>query len=167
MKIRSATPDDVALIHSFIQKKSEFDRHIGAFSGVLQVSEARIRRNLFGDLPFSYVLFAECSGRAIGFALYGFRYSSFVGRPSLWLDDLYVDAAMRSQGAGAALLAQLAQIARDNDCTHLAWNADARNTRGLAFYRRFGADVTEQHGHRCFLRWVPWPVAEHVDEANG
>jgi GNAT superfamily N-acetyltransferase len=159
MKVRSATPDDVSLIFSFIQKKSEFDRNIGAFSGVLQVSEDKIRKTLFGVIPFSYVLFAEFSGHEVGFALYGFRYSSFAGQPSIWLDDLYVDDEMRSQGAGAALMAQLAQIATKNDCTHLAWNADARNTRGLRFYNRLGAEITEQHGNRCFLRWVPWAAA--------
>ncbi|NJR50153.1 MAG: GNAT family N-acetyltransferase [Leptolyngbyaceae cyanobacterium CSU_1_3] len=155
MNIRSATVDDVPLIFSFIQKKSEFDRNIGAFSGVLQVSEDKIRRTLFGVIPFSYVLFAEISAHEVGFALYGFRYSSFAGQPSIWLDDLYVDDTMRSQGAGAALMAQLAQIAKEKNCTHLAWNADARNTRGLKFYDRLGAEMTEQHGNRCFLRWVP------------
>jgi GNAT superfamily N-acetyltransferase len=155
MNVRSATVDDVSLIFSFIQKKSEFDRNIGAFSGVLQVSEDKIRKTLFGIIPFSYVLFAEISAHEVGFALYGFRYSSFAGQSNIWLDDLYVDDEMRSQGAGAALMAQLAQIAKENDCTHLAWNADARNTRGLKFYDRLGAEITEQHGNRCFLKWVP------------
>ncbi|MEM6840154.1 MAG: GNAT family N-acetyltransferase [Cyanobacteria bacterium P01_C01_bin.120] len=155
MKVRSATPDDISLIFSFIQKKSEFDRNIGAFFGVLKVSEDKIRKTLFGVNPFSYVLFAEFSAREVGFALYGFRYSSFAGQPSIWLDDLYVDDEMRSQGAGAALMAQLAQIAKENDCTHLAWNADARNIRGLRFYNRLGAKIVEQRGNRCFLKWVP------------
>jgi GNAT superfamily N-acetyltransferase len=155
MKIRSATLDDVALIFSFIQKKAEFDRKIGAFSGILQTSEDKIRKTLFGEIPFSYVLFAELSGFEIGFALYGFRCSSFVGQPSIWLDDLYVNEDWRSQGAGAVLMDHLAQIAKENDCTHLAWNADARNTRGLGFYDRLGAEIMEQHENRCFLRWVP------------
>ena len=159
MKVRSATPDDVSLIFSFIQKKSEFDRNIGAFSGALEVSEEKIYKTLFGIIPFSYVLFAEFSGHEVGFALYGFRYSSFAGQPSIWLDDLYVDNGMRSQGAGATLMAQLTLIAKENDCTHLGWNADARNTRGLRFYDRLGAEITEQHGNRCFLRWVPWANA--------
>ncbi|PSN15638.1 GNAT family N-acetyltransferase [filamentous cyanobacterium CCT1] len=159
MKIRFANPNDASLIFSFIQKKSEFDRNIGAFSGVLQVSEDKIRKTLFGKIPLSYVLFAKFSAHEIGFALYGFRYSSFVGQPSIWLDDLYVDDAMRSQGAGRKLMAQLAQIAKENDCTHLAWNADARNTLGLCFYERLGAEITEQQGNRCFLRWVPWADA--------
>lgn len=96
MKVRSATPDDVSLIFSFIQKKSEFDRNIGTFPGVLQVSEDKIRKTLFGTISFSHVLFAEGSGREVGYALYGFRYSSFAGQPSIWLDDLYVDGEMRS-----------------------------------------------------------------------
>lgn len=155
MNIRTATIEDVPLIYSFIQKKSEFDRSVGAFSGVLQVSEDKLYKTLFGSIPFSYVLFAEQASREVGFALYGFRYSSFAGQPSLWLDDLYVDNDMRSQGAGAVLMMQLAQIAKDYNCTHLAWNADARNDRGLKFYDRLGAEITEQHGHRCFLKWIP------------
>ncbi|MDZ7958342.1 MAG: GNAT family N-acetyltransferase [Aulosira sp. DedQUE10] len=155
MKIRTATPDDVSLIFSFIKKKAEFDRNIGAFSGVLLVSEAKIHQTVFGAIAFAYVLFAQTSEREIGFALYGFRYSSFAGQPSIWLDDLYVDEEMRSQGAGAALMSHLAEIAQQNDCTHLAWNADARNTRGLSFYHRLGAQITEQKGNRCFLTWTP------------
>jgi GNAT superfamily N-acetyltransferase len=155
MKVKAATPNDVAVIFSFIQKKAEFDRNIGAFSKVLQTSEDKIRKTLFGKMPFSYVLFAEFSGLEIGFALYGFRYSSFMGQPSIWLDDLYINEDWRSQGAGAVLMDHLAQIAKENDCTHLAWNADARNTRGLGFYNRLGAEIIEQHGNRCFLRWVP------------
>jgi GNAT superfamily N-acetyltransferase len=155
MKVRPANPDDTALIFAFIQKKAEFDRSIGAFLGVIQTSEAKTHKTLFGKIPFSYVLIAETTGFAIGFALYGFRCSSFIGQPSIWLDDLYVNKEQRSCGAGAALMAQLAQIAHENDCTHLAWNADARNTRGLSFYDRLGAKITEQQGNRCFLRWVP------------
>ena len=155
MKVRAATPDDVSLIVSFIQKKSEFDRNIGAFSGVLRVSEDKVRKTIFGSIPFAYVLFAESLDFEAGFALYGFRYSSFAGQPSIWLDDLYVDENIRSQGAGKVLMDKLAVIANENECSHLAWNADARNIRGLHFYHRLGAEITEQHGNRCFLKWVP------------
>lgn len=66
---------------------------------------------------------------------------------------------MRSQGVGTALMAQLAQIPQENGCTHLAWNADARNTRGLRFYNRLRAEITERYGNRCLFRWVPWTNA--------
>jgi GNAT superfamily N-acetyltransferase len=156
MEIRPATSDDISLIFSFIQKKSEFDRNIGAFSGQLRVSEEKIRKTLFGAVPFSYVLFAQIPKREVGFALYNFRYSSFAGQPSIWLDDLYVDEDMRSRGAGAVLMAHLAGIAIENDCTHLAWNADARNDRGLSFYHRLGAKIVKQEENRCFLEWIPY-----------
>ncbi|MFB8790325.1 MAG: GNAT family N-acetyltransferase [Potamolinea sp.] len=155
MKVRTATPDDIPLIFSFIQKKAEFDRNIGAFSGVLRTSQEKIHKTIFGAIPFSYVVFSEISAREVGFALYGFRYSSFSGQPSIWLDDLYVDEEMRSQGAGASLMSYLAQVAKENDCTHLAWNADDRNVRGLSFYHRLGAKITQQIGNRCFLEWIP------------
>lgn len=155
MQIRPATPDDIPLIFSFIEKKSAFDRHIGAFAGELQVSPEKIGKTLFGMSPYAYVLFAEASGSEVGFALYGFRYSSFIGQPSIWLDDLYVDEGMRSQGAGTALMNRLARIAAERDCSHLAWNADARNIRGLNFYDRLGAKITDRIGDRCFLKWIP------------
>jgi GNAT superfamily N-acetyltransferase len=155
VRVRLATLNDVSLIFSFIQKKAEFDREIDAFSGELRTSEEKIRKTLFGSHPFSYVVFAEISGYEIGFALFGFRYSSFVGQPSIWLDDLYVDAETRNQGAGTALMSHLAHIARKAECTHLAWTADARNTDGLRFYHRLGAKITEQKGNRCFLAWTP------------
>ncbi|WP_310415247.1 GNAT family N-acetyltransferase, partial [Chamaesiphon sp. OTE_8_metabat_110] len=71
------------------------------------------------------------------------------------LSYIYVYQPPRSQGFGPELIQRLAKIAQENDCTHLAWNADARNIRGLRFYDRLGAEITEQHGNRCFLRWVP------------
>jgi GNAT superfamily N-acetyltransferase len=155
MKVRFAAIDDAPLILFFIKKKIEFDRSIGAYSGTPRVSEEKIRQTLFGSTPFSYVLFVEDSGRAIGFALYGFRYSSFAGAPSIWLDDLYVDESMRSKGAGKILMEALARIASDNHCTHIAWNADARNVRGLNFYFHLGAETIDRRENRCFLRWIP------------
>jgi GNAT superfamily N-acetyltransferase len=155
MKVRPATPDDVSLILSFIQKKADFDRNIGAFSGVLGITEEKIKKTLFGLIPFAQVLFVGTPEREIGFALYAFRYSSFVGQPNIWLDDLYVDEDTRSQGAGMLLMEHLAKIALENDCTHLAWNADARNLRGLKFYERLGAEIFKQEGNRCFLKWTP------------
>ena len=155
IKVRFAIPDDVPLILAFIQKKSEFDRNIGAYSGTLQVTEEKLHKTIFTAVPFGYVLLAENSERAVGFALYGFRYSSFAGQPSIWLDDLYVDENIRSQGVGSALMSYLAQVAKNHDCSHLAWTADARNTRGLSFYYRLGAKITEHKGNRCFFTWTP------------
>ncbi len=155
LKIRAAIATDIPLIADYIHKKSEFDRAIGAYQGVLGVTPAKLQQSLFGPTPFAHVLFAELDDYPVGFALYGFRYSSFAGQPSIWLDDLYIDESQRSQGTGAALMHHLAQIAQKNHCTHLAWTAHARNSRGLQFYNRIGATVTELWGERCFLSWEP------------
>jgi len=153
--VRPAVPSEVTLVLAFIKKKAEFDRSIGSFSGTLHTSEEKIHKTILGPKPFAYFLIAEMAGQPVGFALYYFRYSSFAGQPSIWLDDLYVDEDMRSRGAGAALMSCLAQTARATHCTHIAWTADARNTRGLKFYHRLGATVTEQKGNVCFLMWTP------------
>ena len=153
MQIRLAKSEEAAIIYQFIQDKAEFDRSVGAYSGVIQTTVAKIERSLFGDHPFAYVLLAENEPEAIGFALYGFRYSSFAGQPSIWLDDLYVNPDMRNHGAGTLLMNKLQQIAKNNNCSHLAWTADARNIKGLRFYDRLGAKVIEQKGERCFLNW--------------
>lgn len=159
IKIRFATSDDVPSIYQLIQAKAEFDRSVGAYSGQIQTSEAKIHQTIFNQQPFAYVLFAESfkdnSPEIIGFALFGFRYSSFAGQPSIWLDDLYVKPSNRSQGAGGLLMARLRQIAQENNCTHLAWTADRRNTRGLNFYQRLGAEITQQTENRCWLCWTP------------
>ena len=153
INIRFARSKDISQIYKFIQKKAEFDRTVGAYSGTIQTNEAKIRQTIFSDRPFAYVLLAETQS-AIGFALYCFRYSSFVGQPSIWLDDLYIEEDMRSKGTGTLLMTELQQIGDRNNCTHLAWTADARNTRGLKFYNRLGATIIEQKGDRCFFKWV-------------
>ena len=133
MKIRAASADDLSLIKTFIQKKANFDQRMGAFSGELTISEEKVQKTLFGQYPFSFVLFAIEADTEIGFALYAFRYSSFIGQPSIWLDDLYIEEESRGKGYGRLLMKHLQQIAIDNDCTHLAWTADDRNLRGVNF----------------------------------
>ncbi|HEY9768607.1 MAG TPA: hypothetical protein V6C71_08890 [Coleofasciculaceae cyanobacterium] len=83
ISVRFATPEDVSLIYKFIQEKADFDRSVGAYSGVIATSEDKISKTIFRHNPFAYVLFAEADRDVIGFALYGFRYSSFAGQPSI------------------------------------------------------------------------------------
>jgi GNAT superfamily N-acetyltransferase len=151
--IRFAAPTEVTLIYDFIHYKAEFDRNIGAYSGKVKTTLEKIQQTIFSNQPFAYVLLAEENQDQIGFALYGFRYSSFVGQPSVWLDDLFVKPDNRSKGAGTLLMKKLQQIAQQNSCSHLAWTADARNIRGLSFYQRLGAKIVEQQGHRCLFNW--------------
>lgn len=154
LKVRLAAIADVEIIFSFIQKKAEFDCNMGAFSGKVTTSVEKIRQTIFSSPPFAQVLFAEIE-QPIGFALYYYRYSSFKGLPSIWLDDLYVDESFRSKQAGTVLMNYLAQVAKNNRCTYIAWTADVRNTRGISFYDRLGAEIVEQKGNVCFFQWIP------------
>lgn len=152
VRIRSAKPEDAELIYQFIRHKAEFDRNLRGYSGEIKTTVENIRQTLFSDRPFAFVLIAEAEV-AIGFALYYFRYSSFAGVPSIWLDDLFINPDMRNHGAGTLLMNKLLKIAKDNNCSHLAWTADARNIQGLRFYKRLGAEIIEQKGDRYFLNW--------------
>jgi GNAT superfamily N-acetyltransferase len=142
--VRHAVQADVPLILNLIQKKAEFDTEIGSFCGALCATEELLNKTLFNDAPFAKVLFAEVASNAVGFASYYFRYSSFKAQPSLWLDDLYVENAMRSQGVGKALMAKLIEIAQTQNCSHLAWNAWKDNDRAVSFYHRIGGKLMEE-----------------------
>lgn len=153
--IRAARDDEVPIILEFIRKKAAFDTSMKAFNGTLQTSERAIQETLFSPTPFAHVLFAEFDGVVVAFALYYFRYSSFKGRPHLWLDDLFVDSHARSHGIGALLMRHLAQIAVSHQCTHMAWTASENNLRGIQFYERLGAQSPEQRGSSLFFQVDP------------
>ena len=155
MRVHEATAGDAAEILAFVRAKAEFDRELGAFAGDLGTTEELIRRHLFGPRPFAFARLAGGPGPAVGFALYYFRYSSFRGRPSIWLDDLYVHPTARRRGAGRLLMGRLAEVAAAADCTHIAWVASASNTIGMGFYRRLGATVIHQAGDAVTLQIEP------------
>lgn len=155
MQVRVATIADSAEVLEFVRAKAQFDRQLGAFAGELGTNEDLIRQHLFGPHPFAYALLVGEAGPAVGFALYYFRYSSFRGRPSVWLDDLYVDSEARRQGAGGLLMTRLAEVAVAADCTHIAWVASASNSVGMGFYRRLGATVVHQVGDAVTLQIDP------------
>ena len=137
--IREATKQDAALILSFIRKKAVFD----GVPDWVEATEAKLASELFGTKPVAFVLFAEMEGKAVGFAIYFLTFSSFLARPGIWLDDLYVDESERGRGAGKALLAHLAKIAKERGYGRVEWVTAADNAKGLAFYRRNGARVQE------------------------
>merc|ERR1712224_90224 len=125
---------------------ARFDTDLGSFRGSTSVTEQSLGESLFGPVPCARVLLTEIDGRPVGFALYYFRFSSFAGRPSLWLEDLYVDPESRNSGAGRELVQELMAISRRRNCTHMGWTADAKNEKALRFYNRLGAVITETHG---------------------
>jgi uncharacterized cupin superfamily protein/GNAT superfamily N-acetyltransferase len=141
--IRFAVESDTRTVLDFLERKAAFDRTMGV-EGELAVSEDALRETLFNTTPYAWARLAEREGRVVGFALYYFRYSSFRGRPNLWLDDLYVLEDARSAGVGEAMMKDLVDIATRHKCSHLGWNASVQNTRGIAFYQRCGAEIAER-----------------------
>ena len=137
--IRAAVEADLPLLLAFLRKKAEFD----GCPEALQATPELLREGLFGPAPLAGVLFAEVEGEVVGFASYFATYSSFLARPGIWLDDLYVDEQVRSRGVGRALLEHLAGMARERGCGRIEWTAAAANSRALAFYRSHGASVSE------------------------
>ena len=138
--VRSATAEDVALILSFIRKLAEFD---GSPESV-EATPEKLRETLFADTPPAGVLIAERAGSPVGFASYFQTYSTWLARPGIWLDDLYVDECARGQGIGSALIQHLASLAKERGCGRLEWTVQHDNPRAIAFYEKQGARVSER-----------------------
>ncbi len=132
--IRQATIDDVPTILAFIRDLAEYER----LAHEVVADEAQLRATLFGDRPAAEVLIAE-DPEPVGFALFFTSYSTFLGKPGLYLEDLFVRPAVRGRGIGLALMAACAQIAVDRDYGRFEWSVLDWNKPALAFYRRLGA----------------------------
>src|SRR5581483_6015411 len=126
---RSATAEDVGPVLGFIRKKAEFD---GCPNSVEATAE-KIRETLFGDAPLTSVLIAERGGVPVGFAAYFRTYSTFLARPGIWLDDLFVEEHARGQGIGSALIQHLAALAEELGCGRIEWTVARHNQRGIDF----------------------------------
>jgi GNAT superfamily N-acetyltransferase len=161
-RVRPAAPADVPTVLAFLGKKADFDREVGAFAGEIRVTEPALTTALFGAPPFARALLLEDGADVVGFAFFYFRFSSFAGKPSLWLDDLFIDPSHRRGGGGAAVMGRLAAIAGEVDCTHLAWTADERNVAGMSFYRKLGAAIVDQRGPSVTWRIEPAALAAAI-----
>jgi GNAT superfamily N-acetyltransferase len=135
LHIRSAQPDDVGLIFGFIRELAEYEK----LSDQVVVDPAQLSEHLFGTRPFAEVLIGEVDGAAAGFALFFHNYSTFLGRPGIYLEDLYVRASARGTGLGTALLGKLASLTIERGCARLEWSVLDWNEPAINFYKRLGA----------------------------
>jgi GNAT superfamily N-acetyltransferase len=140
LSIRPATPDDLDAIVGFIHALATYEK----LAHAVKADPATLARYLFGPRPMAEVLIAESDGAAIGFALFFHNFSTFEGRPGLYLEDLFVRPEARGMGAGRALLARLAQIAIDRDCARLEWSVLDWNAPAIAVYRAIGAQPMDE-----------------------
>ena len=138
--IRPATPVDVGLIFRFICDLAEYER----LRDAVRTTTDALAVQLFGPKPYAEVLIGEVDGTPQGFALFFHNFSTFEGRPGIYLEDLFVDPAARGAGLGKALLARLAQIALARECARLEWSVLDWNEPALKFYRALGAQPMEE-----------------------
>jgi GNAT superfamily N-acetyltransferase len=140
VSIVPATEADVVDIHRLIRALADYER----LSHEVRSSEADIRNGLFGTRPYAEVLLAKLDGETVGFALFFHNYSTFLGRPGIYLEDLFVLPDRRGQGIGRALLVALARIAVERGCGRLEWAVLDWNEPAIGFYRRMGARVLDE-----------------------
>jgi GNAT superfamily N-acetyltransferase len=140
LSIRRATSRDAALILKMIGGLAEYER----LAHQMEATVGQIRRHGFGRRRYFDVLICRRGRAPIGFALYFFTYSTFMGRPTLYLEDLFVLPEERGRGAGKALLAELARIAVRRGCGRLEWAVLDWNEKAFRFYRRLGAKPAKQ-----------------------
>ncbi len=135
LRVRFATEGDVAVILELIQALASFEK----LSHQVVATEAILRRSLFGPRPVAQTLIAELEGEAVGFALFFHSFSTFLGEPGLYLEDLFVQPHARSHGIGRAMMSVLARIALERGCGRFEWSVLEWNARAISFYRSLGA----------------------------
>jgi GNAT superfamily N-acetyltransferase len=141
--IREARRADARLVLGFIRALASYERLLGE----VEATEARIRRTLFPAgrrAPAARVLIGEVGGRPAGFALYFFNYSTFLGRPGIYLEDIFVEPKYRRLGLGRALLLRVGAIARRRGCGRLEWSVLDWNRPAIDFYRSLGARALDE-----------------------
>jgi GNAT superfamily N-acetyltransferase len=134
-EIRPATEDDVPIILSLIRELAEYER----LSHEVVATEGLLRESLFGERRGAEVLIACCKGAPAGFALFFHSFSTFLGRPGIYLEDLYVKPEFRGRGIGRALLAHLARLAKERGCGRLEWAVLDWNEPAIKLYKSIGA----------------------------
>ena len=140
LRLRAATRDDVADIRRLIRALAEYEKEPDA----AVVTEADLLRDGFGEKPLFKVVMAEWEGAVVGFAFYFYNYSTWQGRPGLYLEDLFVMPSHRGKGIGKALLVHLARIALRENCGRFVWQVLDWNTPSIQFYESLGAVVMKE-----------------------
>jgi GNAT superfamily N-acetyltransferase len=138
LSLRDARPSDTSLLKILIHELAAFERL------PVVVTEADLARDGFGKRPKFRALIAEWDARPAGYALFFDYYSTFCGRPGIWVEDVYVRAHFRGNGIGKALFARVAEIAQQENCFGLRWEVLDWNTAAIDFYRKLGATFLDE-----------------------
>jgi len=135
--LRPARPDDTPALVGLIRELAVFER----LEHLVRVTPVQLRTHLFGERPAAEAVVAERGGRVVGFALFFTNFSTFLGQPGLYLEDLYVQPAERGRGIGRALLTHLGGLAVARGCGRFEWSVLDWNANAIAFYEKMGATL--------------------------
>jgi len=150
--IRPAAEIDVPVILSFIKKLAEYER----LSHEVVATEESLRTTLFGEKPYAEVVIGYYRNQPVAFALFFHNYSTFLGRPGIYLEDLFVLPEMRGKGFGRAMLGYLARVAKERNCGRLEWWVLDWNESAIHFYKNLGAIPMDE--------WTVFRVTEEALE---
>lgn len=132
---RPATVEDAPVILQFIKELAD---HEGMLNEVVATEET-LQQTMFGVTPKAHAVLAEIDEKPVGFGLYFYSFSTFLGKPYIYIEDLYVQPAYRGRGIGKGFFKQLAQKALEEDCSRIEWQVLDSNESGIRFYRTLGA----------------------------
>jgi GNAT superfamily N-acetyltransferase len=135
--ISRATPADVGTILDFIRKLAAYEK----LSDTVTATESDLHRHLFVPSPAAEVALAKIEGQSVGFALYFTTFSTFLARPGIWVEDLFVLPEFRHRGIGRCLLRHVAAIAVERNCGRLEWSVLDWNEPAIQLYRKLGAEA--------------------------
>jgi GNAT superfamily N-acetyltransferase len=138
--IRPATEADLGTIEELIRALAVYER----MADEVVMNAGLLRKALFGERPYAEVLIAEADGEPVGFALFFHNFSTFLGRPGIYLEDLFVKPEHRGSGFGKALLKRLAEIAVERDCGRMEWAVLDWNEPSIGFYKKLGARPNDE-----------------------
>lgn len=137
LSLRLATQHDVPQILRFIRALADYEKLLD----MVVADEAKLTATLFGDKAYAEVVIADYAGQPAGFALFFHNYSTFLAKPGIYLEDLFVDPALRGKGIGKALITYLAKLAVERDCGRLEWAVLDWNQPAIDFYQSLGAQM--------------------------
>jgi GNAT superfamily N-acetyltransferase len=157
LEIRKAHRSDVPLILHFIKELATYEKLLHEVTATVELLE----KNLFGEKSVAEVVIASFENKDVGFALYFHNFSTFVGKPGIYLEDLYVSPEYRGKGFGKILLKYLANLAGERDCGRLEWQVLDWNESAIKFYKNLGAKPMDE--------WTVFRVTgeDLVELANG
>jgi GNAT superfamily N-acetyltransferase len=135
LMIRTGTEEDAPVIFSLIKELAEYEH----LSHEVVASVDDIRKTLFGERPFAETLIGEYQGFPISFALFFYNFSTFLGKPGIYLEDLYVQPEQRGKGFGSEMLAHIATLAKERNCGRFEWSVLNWNTPAIRTYEKLGA----------------------------